>query len=307
MAEAKILVIGSANVDLVVRVPRCPRPGETILGSTFTKVPGGKGANQAVAAARLGARTFFAGCVGNDGFADLLRDSLEGAGVDLAHLRTHPTEPTGTAFIYVADEGQNSIVVAAAANAAVTADVVARLEPAFEGMDAVVLQLEIPLDGVEAALDLAAKHDVLSVLDIGVAGRVPEQLLRKAGIVSPNESEAEAMTGLPVQSLADAERAAEKLRSMGAREVVMKLGANGALYAGEEVLHAPPFKVTPVDTVAAGDAFTAALAVAWNRVPRLDALRFANATGALATTVAGAQPSMPARGAVEALMKEQQP
>jgi len=304
MDRATVLVVGSANVDLVTTVPGCPKPGESLIGSSFKTVAGGKGANQAVAAARLGAHTFFAGCVGKDAFGEMQRRMLSEAGVDVTHLKTHASEPTGTAIIFVADTGQNSIVVVPSANYAITPNDVRSLRPLFEKLDCVLLQLEIPLETVKATLDLAREMNVLSILDAGPAQRVPDEIVRKAGLVSPNETEAEAMTGIGVQSVEDARRAAERLREMGAHEVVIKLGANGCLYLGEGCLHVPAFKVAPVDTTAAGDAFTAALGCMWNRLPREQALRYANAAGALATTVAGAQPSMPTAAKIEAFLLE---
>jgi len=305
MSTPTILVVGSANVDLVTRVPRCPKPGESLIGRSFATIPGGKGANQAVAAARLGARTYFAGCVGDDSFGALQRQTLAEAGVDVSHLNVHGHEPTGTAVILVADEGQNSIVVTPSANYGITVSDIEALEPLFRDVDALLLQLEIPLDTVEAALDMARDTATLSVLDAGPAQRVPETLLEKSDIVSPNETEAEAMTGIAVRSLDDARDAAARLVAAGAKEVVLKLGPRGALYMGEEWFHVPAFEVNVVDTTAAGDAFTAALAVCWRTLPhRRDAIRFANAAGALAATVEGAQPSMPTREAIEAFLEQ---
>jgi len=293
------LVVGSANADLVARVPQCPRPGETLIGSSFATIPGGKGANQAVAAARLGATTHFVGCVGSDAFGGVLQANLDDAGVNTAYLKRHASLPTGTALIMVADAGQNSIVVIPSANYGITPDDIRALAPLFREVDAVLLQLEIPLETVEAALDLARDCGVLSILDAGPAQAVSEPLLGKADIVSPNETEAEAISGIAVRTLDDARRAGERLKAMGAREVVLKLGASGAWYDGTERVHVPAFTVTPVDTTAAGDAFTAGLATVWRHMAPAQALRFANAVGALATTVAGAQPSMPTRSAVE--------
>ncbi len=305
MKTPRILVVGSANVDLVTRVPRCPKPGESLIGSSFATVAGGKGANQAVAAARLGARTHFAGCVGNDAFGEMQRTTLASDGIDLTHLKTHPSEPTGTAVILVADAGQNSIVVTPAANLGIRPDDIGAMASLFDDLDAVLLQLEIPLDTVEATLDMARHKGVLSILDAGPAQSVPDSIVAKADVVSPNETEAEAITGIAVASPEDASPAATKLIQMGAKEAVMKLGANGSFYKGDGEFHAPPLAVTPVDTVAAGDAFTAALACTWNTLSRQESLRFANAVGALATTVAGAQPSMPSRIAAEAFLKQQ--
>ena len=304
MNNATVLVVGSANVDLVTVVPRCPKPGESLIGSSFKTIPGGKGANQAVAAARLGARTFFAGCVGNDAFGAMQRQALSEAGVDVRYLKTHDSEPTGTAVIFVAETGQNSIVVTPAANYGIRPEDVEALSPLFDRLDAVLLQLEIPLETVEATLDLARRRHVLSILDAGPAQKVPDAIIRKADIISPNETEAEAMTGIAVNSVEDAEEAAQRLMALGAREVVLKLGANGAFYLGEERFHAPAFHVMPVDTTAAGDAFTAALGCFWKIMGHREALRWANATGALATTVAGAQPSMPAYDAVREFLKD---
>lgn len=300
----KIVVVGSANVDLVTRVPRSARPGETILGRSFATVMGGKGANQAVAAARLGAAVTFIGCVGDDAFGAMQRAGLSAEGINTVHLKTHPTEPTGTAVILVADDGQNTIIVTPAANYGLTPADIAALDGVIAGADAVLLQLEIPIDTVAAVLDTARRHGVLSVLDAGPAQAVAPEILEKADIVSPNETEAEALTGLVVDEMEMAHGAAQRLRKFGVREVVLKLGARGALYVGEGARHVPAFPVKAVDTTAAGDAFTAALTLAWNAVPRADALRFAGAAGALATTVHGAQPSMPARAAVETFLKE---
>ena len=302
--EPKILVIGSANIDLVTRVPRCPKPGESLIGSAFATVPGGKGANQAVAAARLGAPTWFAGCVGDDVFGALQREALSASGVRVEHLKVHPTAPTGTAVIFVADAGQNSIVVTPSANLEFTPDDVLALEPLFRDVDAILVQLEIDLASVEAALELARKHGVLSVLDAGPAQQVSDALIAKAGLVSPNETEAEALTGIRISTIDGAEAAAQVLLERGAKDVVIKLGAQGALYRGTQTFHVRTFPVNVVDTTAAGDAFTAALAMKWGRAGVEEALRFATATGALATTVAGAQPSMPTRAAVERLIQE---
>jgi len=303
-ARPRILVVGSANADLVATVPRIPKPGESLIGSSFRIVPGGKGANQAVAAARLGAETYFAGCVGSDAFGGMQRETLARDGINLDYLKRHPSEPTGTAVILVSETGQNSIVVVPAANLGIHPEDIVRLEPIMSSFDAVLLQLEIPLDTVETTLDLARRNSVLSILDAGPAQQVPDALIRLADIVSPNETEAEALTGVAVANVDDARRAAAQLLGRGAQTAVMKLGASGALYAGETFIHVPAFSIAPVDTTAAGDAFTAALACAWKRLAPREALRFANAAGALAAMTAGAQPSMPSFEKVEAFMRE---
>ena len=306
MPYPRILVIGSANADLVTRVPRCPKPGESLVGHAFTTVPGGKGANQAVAAARLGAQVSFVGTVGSDPLGDMLRTTLGDNGVDISRLRSDPHHATGTAVIFVGDDGQNSIVVTPSANLALRSSDVEALEETIAQADAILVQLEIDLDAVAAALAIARQHNVLTVLDAGPAQQVPDEILAMADIVSPNETEAEAITEVTVDSVEDAEEAAQRIIDRGARDVVMKLGALGSYYrSADGASHtAPPFRVTPVDTVAAGDAFTAALAMRWRSHGAEDALRFANAAGAIATTRAGAQDAMPSATDVEAMLKQ---
>jgi ribokinase len=307
MKPPVILVAGSANIDLVTRVPRSPKPGESLIGRSFAIITGGKGANQAVAAARLGGRVLFAGCVGDDVFGEKQRESLSAAGVDVRHLKVHPEEPTGAAVILVADEGQNSIVVTPSANYGITPEDVRALRPDFEAADAVLLQLEIPIETVSAALDLAKECGTLSILDAGPAQPLPDEIIAKADIISPNETEAAALTGIAVKNLEDARRAAAALLVSGAGAVVLKLGALGALYAARDgECFAEAFPVQAADTTAAGDAFTAALAIAWKSRPPAEALRFANAAGALATLTAGAQPAMPERERVDQFLEEQQ-
>ncbi|MBX7256079.1 MAG: ribokinase [Candidatus Hydrogenedentes bacterium] len=300
-----VLVVGGVNIDLVTRVTRCPKPGETVIGRSFETIPGGKGANQAVTAARLGAKTWLGGCVGADSFGELQRNSLSAEGIDLTYLKTHDTDPTGTAIIFVAEEGENVIVVVPAANFGLLPADIEAMAGLFTKLDAVVMQLESRMETVEATLKAARKASVLSVLDAGPAQKVPQQILELADIVSPNETEAEAITGLKANTLEEARKCAGRLIETGAREVVLKLGAKGALYMSiDEWFHVPAFEVNAIDTVAAGDAFTAALAVAWRKMHRRDAIRFANAAGALATLTPGAQPSMPTLAAVEAFLRE---
>lgn len=294
MTPRNILVIGSANIDLVARVSRIPRPGETLIGQSFATICGGKGANQAVAAARLGGNVWFLGCVGDDAFGVQQKESLLDAGVKLDYLKTVSGTPTGTAIIEVSDEGENSIVVVPGANFALTPDDVYCCRAAFAAADAVLMQLEVPVAVVEAALDLARETHTLSILDIGSDQPVSEAVIGKATVVTPNVSEAERLTGMKIDSDEDVEIAAKRLLSFGSRHVVMKLGSRGSRYFGAGgPLDAPPFAVKVVDTTAAGDAFTGALGVAWDEKAIAETLRFANAVGALATTKAGAQPSLP--------------
>ena len=306
MTARNILVIGSANIDLVARVSRIPRPGETLMGQSFSTICGGKGANQAVAAARLGGNVAFLGCVGDDAFGVQQKESLSAAGVNLSYLKTVSGTPTGTAIIEVSDEGEKSIVVIPGANFELTPKDILACRAAFEAADAVLMQLEVPVEVVEAALDLARETDTLSILDIGSDQPVSEAVIGKATVVTPNTSEAERLTGMTIESYADVEAAALRLLSFGSRHVVMKLGSRGSRYFGAGVrLDASPFKVDVVDTTAAGDAFTGALGVGWNEGAIAETLRFANAVGALATTKAGAQPSLPFVEDVVRMLEEQ--
>jgi len=300
----RILVVGSANIDLVARVSRIPRPGETLMGSSFSTVCGGKGANQAMAAARLGGEVTFLGCLGADAFGAQQRADLGGAGVNLERVKTVSDLPTGTALIQVSDAGENSIVVVPGANFALTPEDMRARRDAFAAADVVLLQLEVPVETVEAALDLAAEYGVLSILDIGSDQPIQPAVLGKASVISPNRSEAERLTGMGVSSPAEVLAAARALLGYGAAHVVMKLGGEGSRYvSADRDEFVPAFPVDVVDTTAAGDAFTAALALAWDEGDPAGMLRYANAVGALTTTKAGAQPSLPDAASVVAFLK----
>jgi ribokinase len=295
-----ILVIGSLNMDLVVRSPRMPGPGETLLGGGFRTVPGGKGANQAVACARLGATTFMAGRVGRDDFGDALLANLKKAGVRTRSVLRDEDDPTGIAVIVVDARGQNSIVVASGANGCVSPRDVERLGGLWSSVGFLIMQLEVPIETVDRALTIARRKGVVTVLDAGPARPVPARMLRKVDVLSPNEHETAAILGERRSPRA----AARALLRTGAKAVVLKLGAAGCYVAqAKESVRLPAFRVRAVDTTAAGDAFTAALTVALSGgAPLLEAARFANAAGALACTKFGAQPSMPTRAGVEALL-----
>lgn len=290
-----VLVFGSMNMDLVVRAPRLPRAGETLAGDDFRAVPGGKGANQAVAAARLGARVAMAGRVGNDPFGEALVAGLARDGVDAAHVLRDPGAPTGVAVILVQPQGENSIVLAPGANGRVDRSDVERLETLWGGVRLALFQLEVPVDAVGCALARARRAGVRTILDPAPAVPLPHGFLSRADIVSPNETEAEALTGVRIRDLDDAGAAAERLLAAGAKTAVIKLGARGAMWATRaRTTHVPGYVVKAVDTTAAGDAFTAALGVALLRGDSMEeAIRFGNAAGALACAKPGAQPSLP--------------
>ena len=301
---AHISVVGSLNMDLIARTPRFPQPGETIIGSDFHTVPGGKGANQAVAAARLGAQVSMVGRVGRDAFASPLLDNLAAAGVDHTFVIQDPEAATGVALIAVDDAGQNSIIVASGANVRLSPADVDGAEAAIAGADALLLQLESPLETVTRAAKVARAHGVSVILNPAPARPLPGALLSLVDVLIPNESETALLAGLPVDDPAEAEAAAAALRELGVGTVILTLGERGALLAWEDgAEYFPAFEVTPVDTTAAGDAFVGGFAVALAEGRSLaEAVQWGNGAGALATTKLGAQPSLPARQDLEALL-----
>ncbi|MDP3062969.1 MAG: ribokinase [Chloroflexota bacterium] len=308
-----IVVLGSVNMDVVATAPRFPQPGETISGTRFVTAPGGKGANQAVAAARLGAHVVMIGRVGSDVFGKQLLDSLKGNGVDTSGIVRDRRNHSGIAHITLNAQGQNTIIVVPGANGACgQAEVVravAALAPGsdrgLEGASALMLQLEIPVEVSLAAAREAVRLDVPVILDPAPANPIPEELFKLASYLTPNETEAQALVGFPVTDAPSAQRAARQLLRRGAGCVVIKMGGLGAYYActyGGEFL--PALAVEVVDTVAAGDAFNGALAVALAEGVELrDAMTWAMAAGALAVTKPGAQDSMPHRGELEEFLK----
>ncbi len=303
-----ILIVGSINMDLVVRSPHMPGPGETILGKGFSTSPGGKGANQAVAAARLGANVSMVGRVGDDAFGGELVENMKAEGIDCEHVRVTENTPTGVAVIVVDGNGENSIVVASGANYRLTPDDIFPRSELFDRADVVLLQLELPLPTVRAAAGLARRHGCKIVLDPAPAPACMPDDLCEVDVLSPNVSEAELITG----SKTGEERADRNigldLVARGAKSVVLKLGSRGSLVVTSEGQFARvgAYKVDIVDTTAAGDAFTAALAVAIAEGTSLpEAARFANAAGALACASLGAQTAMPTAIDVKMLMEDQ--
>jgi len=293
-----LIVVGSLNMDLVVRVEHLPAPGETILGRDFHTIPGGKGANQAVAAARLGGDVYMVGRVGQDSYGGTLRTNLSAEGIDVEFVQVDSTSASGAAMITLDAAGSNTIVVAPGANMALTpGDVI----QAFEGiasMDVLVLQLESPLECVQAAARLGRERGLKVVLNPAPARALPDELYRKVDVLVPNETETSLLTGLPVNTLEQAERAANRLLELGVGNVVLTLGGRGAFVVmpGRSSIHIPPHAVQVIDTTAAGDAFVAGLAVGLAQGLNLvDASIFGNAAGAVAVTRLGAQPSMPTR------------
>lgn len=299
---AKILVVGSINMDLVVRVPHSPMPGETVLGGNFETFPGGKGANQAVAAARMGGEVTMVGRVGTDDFGDALIQSLVDNQVKTTQVIKDPEAATGIAMIAVAADGENLIVVASGANMEVSADDVLRTQELMQDTDLLLIQLECPLEAVTAAIDLAKAYDVPVVLNPAPAQTLPQSMLEKVDYLTPNETE--------IKMLAeedDVEKSIQKIRNWGVRTLVITLGANGARIISDEIdRHLPAYSITAVDTTAAGDAFNGALSVALAEgKPLMESVQYGMAAGALAATKMGAQPSLPAREEVENFISTQ--
>ena len=309
MAKDSILVVGSINMDMVVRVKEMPSPGETVLGGGFGTTFGGKGANQAVAVARLGGKCRIIAAVGDDEFGPALRANLQKEGVDCAALATKSGEPSGVAMILVDANGENSIVVSSGANYRVTPDDdLFPNERLFAEAAIVVLQLELPLPTVRAAVELARRHHCQIILDPAPAPPTLCDELCRVDVLTPNVTEAERISSTRAGDDSVDKLVASAIIQRGAKNVVLKLGSRGSLVvtADGHFYTAPPFRVPIVDTTAAGDAFTAALAVAMARGDRLrEAARFANAAGALACTKLGAQSAMPTAQEVAALMRDQ--
>jgi ribokinase len=304
-----ILVVGSINMDLAVRSPHMPAPGETVLGNGLVVSPGGKGANQAVAVARLGGKCTFIGQLGQDAFGQQLLASLKAEGVDCSHVLTSDEAPTGVAVIIVDAKGENAIVVAGGANQHLAPDDIFPCQDLFASAAVVLLQLELPLPTVRAAIDLARRHRCKVILDPAPARRQLDESLCRVDIICPNGLEAEMITH---QGQAVDERGAKTIASdliaRGAGAAVVKLGGRGSIVVTSDghFYTVPAYKVAVVDTTAAGDAFAGALAVAVGRGDHIhQATKFANAAGALACTKFGAQSAMPTIAEVATLMKNQ--
>jgi ribokinase len=305
MPIPSIIVVGSSNTDMIIKLDHLPQPGETILGGEFVTAAGGKGANQAVAAARAGGKVTFIARVGRDMFGDEAIAGFRRDGINLNHLLRDAAAPSGAALIFVAKGGENSIAVAGGANGRLSPADVKKAKSAFASASAVVMQLETPLETVQAAAELAAKAGVRVVLNPAPARPLPDKLLKLVSILTPNETEAELLTGIKVSDVRTAGQAADKLLAKGVATVILTLGARGAFVAGAEIRElVPGFKVKSVDTTAAGDTFNGALAVALGEGRMLiDSVRFANAAAAISVTRMGAQPSAPTRKEIDQFLR----
>lgn len=302
--KPSVLVIGSSNTDLIIKAARIPKPGETILGGEFARAAGGKGANQAVAAARAGGAVTFIARVGRDANGEAAIAGFAADGINVKHVIRDPTRPSGVALILVDRSGENSIAVASGANEKLSPADVRQAKAAFRRARIVLLQLETPLPTVMAAAELAAAAGVRLVLNPAPARPLPVQLLKLVYLLTPNQSEAELLMGVVVSNEATAARAADKLLARGVQNVIITLGARGALVAGKDLRHLlPGFKVKAVDATGAGDVFNGALVVGLAEGRSLpEAARFASAAAAISVTRFGAQPSAPTRREIEAML-----
>lgn len=304
-----IIVLGGINMDLVTYSTRFPKPGETVVGTSFVTYAGGKGANQAVAAARMGARSAMVGRVGGDIFGPQLLDGLSAAGVDITGIGFNPAVSSGIAVIGVDATAQNCITQVLGANDTCGPAEAAAVRRGLPGASALLLQLEVSIElSLEVARDAKAQG-VMIMLDPGPVRPVPNELLSLCDFITPNETEAQALVGFPVTGPESAAKAASVLLGQGVGAVVVKLGAQGAYFANRDSNGTvSPFDVAAVDSVAAGDAFNGALAVSLAEGKDLnEAVVIASAAGALAVTKSGAQDSMPERQQVEELIRNQRP
>jgi ribokinase len=298
---AEILVIGSSNTDMVVQAPYLPTAGETILGKKFVMSPGGKGANQAVAAARLGGQVSFLGKLGEDLFGQQAIANLQREGISTDYLLVDPNHASGVALITVDKQGENMIVVASGANMALTEAEILQSQEAIAQAKLILLQLEIPLDTVELAVKIVSESGKTIILNPAPAFPLTDSLLSRVTILTPNQTEAKILTGIEVDSPATAGLAAQQLYKRGVGNVIITLGKEGAYLFNEQVAQLiPSYTVEAVDTTAAGDTFNGALAVALSEGQEMvEAVKFANLAAAVSVTRLGAQSSLPLRQEVE--------
>ena len=292
-----IIVVGSSNTDMVIQTNKFPVPGETLLGGKFFLFPGGKGANQAVAAARLGGLVTFIAKVGNDIFGEQALQQFKNEGILTEFIISDPSNPSGVALITVDAKGENTIVVAQGANGALTSEDIQKANKEFENTSIVLMQLEIPLDAVIHTAKLATQHGKKVILNPAPARQLPDTLLKELFIITPNESETEVLLGIEITNMNAVHTAAKKLHDKGVAHVIITLGSEGAyLYNAEGGQHIPTTKVKPVDSTAAGDVFNGALAVAISEGKSVsEAIQFANRAAAISVTRMGAQASAPFR------------
>lgn len=296
----KIVVVGSSNVDLIIKGDKIPARGETVLGGTFYKAAGGKGANQAVAASRAAGEVSFISCVGNE-YGDESIEGFRRDGIHVDHVKKDPDIATGIALILVDKDGENSISVASGANLSLSVSDIQNAQQLIRDADVLLMQLEVSMDVVEKAAQIAFDAGVKTILNPAPARPLSDELLSKVAILTPNETETELLTGMSVRTESDAIKAASMIRKKGVEVVIITIGSKGALLASrDETKIIGGHKVEAIDTTAAGDVFNGALAVAIAENKALDeAIRFANAAAAVSVTRIGAQPSAPTREEID--------
>lgn len=302
----KLVVLGSVNADHVLQVASFPRPGETLHGHTYQVIPGGKGANQAVAAARLGADIAFIACVGNDSFGREMRETFAREGMNTEAVMIEADTPTGIAMIQVAETGENSICISAEANARLTPERLTPHQPLLKQADTLLMQLETPVETIESAARVAKQSGTKVVLNPAPARTLSDELLQLVDLITPNETEAELLTGIQVTDTTSAQQAAEILHGKGIPQVMITLGSQGVWISEQgQGRQVPGFRVEACDTTAAGDTFNGALLTAMQEGITLDkAIRFAHAAAAISVTRLGAQTSIPHRREVERFLME---
>ena len=303
MKRKSILVVGSANMDMVVKTDRFPEPGETVFAASFGMFPGGKGANQAVCAAKLGGKVSFLGKMGRDMFGEALARSMKRDGVRLDHAKVDAKRSTGVALITVDRSGQNEIVVVSGSNMAIHPTDIQRERSVFEPKGVLLVQLEIPVSAVTKAAELAHVREMTVILNPAPARRLPGRLLGLVDYLTPNQTELRHLSGMPISSLSSVERAARALLKRGVKRIVVTLGSRGSYYVDERSSKLfPSIRVTAVDTTAAGDAFNGALAFALSTgKDHSSAIPFANKVAAVSVTRMGAQSSMPTMKEIRSL------
>lgn len=291
----KIIVIGSSNTDMIVRVPRIPAPGETILGGEFVKAAGGKGANQAVAAARCGGEVTFIANTGNDTLGTEAIEGFKKEGINTDYVFVDEEAPSGVALIFVGEDGENSIAVASGANGTLTPSKLKEVKNVIAGGDILLIQLETPLDTVEEAINIANENGVKVIMNPAPAQPLSDDLLKQIDILTPNQSETELLTGIDVHDEETAQQAASHLLIKGVKTVIITLGANGAFVMSDTLCKTiSGFNVEATDTTAAGDTFNGALAVGIAQGMSVEeSVKMANAAAAISVTRMGAQPSIP--------------
>ncbi|MCG8337449.1 MAG: ribokinase [Proteobacteria bacterium] len=304
--KPKIAVLGSINMDLVVTAPRHPSIGETIKGRDFRMIPGGKGANQAVAIARQNILSVFIGCVGEDAFGEQLLNLMNDEGINTAHVRCLDSIPTGIASIVVDDQSQNTIVIASGANDNISQTQLDQASTDIAEAELLICQLETNFDAVEKAIDIAFANKTGIILNPAPVRDLPDDLFPKIDYLIPNETEAGLLTGHAISDQDSAMKAAGKLITKGAKNVLLTMGSQGVYWADSQaVKHFPAFKVKPVDTTAAGDTFVGSFAAGLiNNLPTEINIRRAQAAAAISVTKMGAQPSIPTEDEIDLFLKE---